>query len=336
MLSRVADSVFWMSSYIERAENVARYIDVNYNLTLGYDESLSEQWSPLIYTTGDHELFDKLYPTANRDNVLRFLAFDKENPNSIVRCVANARENARTIRENISSVMWEEINKLYFMVKSAAQLPSGIEQPFEFCNRVKLASHLIEGATLSTMSHGEAWNFARMGRLLERADKTSRIVDVQYFLLLPEAHGVGSTLDIVRWSALLKSASALEMYRRIQGTITPGKVADFLILDRHFPRSVRFCLNRAQESMRVITGSPAGDFCNRAEQRMGRLRAEFDYTSVADIIDRGLHEFIDDLQGQLNLVGVAIQEDFFTAPPTLLVASQRQSQAGQFQRLGPG
>ncbi|QDU93152.1 alpha-E domain-containing protein [Lignipirellula cremea] len=333
MLSRVADSVFWMSAYVERAENVARYIDVNYNLTLGYDESLSEQWSPLIFTTGDHELFNKHYPEPSRANVLRFLAFDKENPNSILNCVASARENARTIREIISSVMWEEINKLYFMVKSAAQLPSGIEQPYEFCNRVKLASHLIEGATFSTMSHGEAWNFAHMGRLLERADKTSRIVDVQYYILLPEKHDVGSTLDIVRWSALLKSASALEMYRRVQGTITPAKVADFLILDRYFPRSVRFCLIHVQDSMRAITGSPPGAFCNRAEQRMGRLRSEFDYTSAKDIIDRGLHEFIDDFQLQLNRVGSAIQEDFFTSPTltTPPPASQWQTQKSQFQ-----
>ena len=314
MLSRVANSVYWLNRYIERAENVARFIDVNYNLTLGEGNPMGNQWSPLVYTTGDQDDFESRYETSSDDNVLRFLLFDEENPNSILSCVNNARENARTIREVISSVVWEELNKFYLMVRSAAQYGPTLEEPQEFCERVRLASHMLVGATDATTSHTEAWHFSRVGRFIERADKTSRIVDVQYYVLLPNAKDVGTTLDVVRWSALLKSASALEMYRRQHGKILPEHVADFLILDRHFPRSMHFCLLQAQDSLRNITGSDPGTFCNQAEQRMGRLCANMDYTTIADIIEHGLHEYIDSFQSQLNRVGEAIHNDFFITP----------------------
>jgi uncharacterized alpha-E superfamily protein len=199
------------------------------------------------------------------------------------------------------------------MVRSEARNRSKLEQPQEFCDRVRLASHMLVGAMDATMSYGEAWHFSRVGRLIERADKTSRIVDVQYYILLPETRDVGSTLDVVRWSALLKSASALEMYRRQHGKIVPDSVADFLILDRHFPRAMHFCLMKAQESLLNVTGSAPGTFRNLAEQRMGRLCANMDYTSIKDIIQHGLHEYIDSFQDQLNLVGGAIHDDFFTS-----------------------
>lgn len=312
MLSRVAESVYWLNRYVERAENVARFIDVNYNLTLGDVDTLGNQWTPLVNTSGDQEDFDERYQEATRENVLQFLSFDEENPNSIISCVATARENARTIREVIPSVVWEQLNKFFFMVRSAAQFKQTLDQPQEFCDRVRLASHLFVGATDATMSHGEAWNFSRVGRLIERADKTSRIVDVQYFLLLPNTRHVGSELDVVRWSALLKSASALEMYRKQHGKIVPERVADFLLLDRQFPRSMHFCLMKAQESLRQISGTPVGTFRYIAEQRMGRLCSQMDFTSINDIIQLGLHEFIDSFQTQLNLVGAAVRDDFFT------------------------
>lgn len=339
MLSRVANSVFWMSRYIERAENVARFLDVNFNLTLGEGEGLSRQWAPLIYTTGDHQLFEKLYGPANRDNVLAFLAFDQRNPNSILSCVTQARENARGVREVIPGAIWEQINKFYLMVSSAAKaVHSPNHQTNEFCDAVKLYSNTIVGLIYATMSQGEPWHFGRIGRLIERADKTSRIVDVQYFLLLPEPQDVGSSLDILRWSALLKSASALEMYRRIHGRIAPERVAHFLILDRQFPRSMHFCLLNVQQSLHEITGSVAGTFANRSEQLVGRLGAELDYTTVNDIVQGGMHEFIDSFQRRLNALGEAIHRDFFTIaerpatpqPHLNSTASPRQAQ-GQAQ-----
>lgn len=321
MLSRVADSVYWLNRYVERAENVARFIDVNYNITLGEDDSLGNQWAPLVDTTGDRAAFEKRYKHATNENVLRFLLFDEKNPNSILSCVSSARENARTIREVISSVVWEELNKFYLLVCSAAQFHPTLDEPQDFCERVRLASHMFVGATDATTSHGEAWHFSRVGRFVERADKTSRIVDVQYYLLLPEARDVGSTLDVVRWSALLKSASALQMYRRQHGKIVPAHVADFLILDREFPRSMHFCLINAQDSLRNITGSEVGTFRNMAEQRMGRLCSSMDYNGIENIIEHGLHEYIDNFQSQLNLVGAAIRDDFF------ITESQEQSQS---------
>lgn len=313
MLSRVANSVYWLSRYVERAENVARFIDVNYNLTLGETDTLANQWAPLVYTTGDQIPYEKRYGEPTRENVLKFLSFDEQNPNSIITCVSLARENARTIREIIPTVVWEQLNQFYFMVRSAAGNPSVLDQPQDFCERVRLASHLLVGATDATMSHGEGWHFSRAGRLIERADKTSRIVDVQYYILLPDARDVGSALDVVRWSALLRSASALAMYRRQYGKITPSRVADFLILDTQFPRAMHFCLRKAQESLRYITGSTPGTFQNLAEQRMGLLCSNMDYTSVDDIIELGLHQYIDGFQKQLNQVGKAIQDVFFTS-----------------------
>ncbi len=318
MLSRVAECVFWMSRYLERAENTARFIDVNQNLTLertALEEGATggPQWLPLIDTAGDRELFESLHEPADRDReaVLRFLLFRKENPNSIRSCLAQARENARTIRENISTEMWEQINMLSLMVKAAASDPGILRSPYQFLTRVKLASLTIIGITDATMSHAEPWHVVRMGRLLERADKTSRILDVKYFLLLPTPMAVGTQLDVVQWSALLKSASALEMYRRTHGRISPGRVADFLLLDRDFPRSVRYSLIWAEDSLHAITGTRVGAFGNKAEQLLGRLRSELDYTHVDDAIAVGLHEFIDRLQARLNEVGEAVFQSFF-------------------------
>jgi len=328
MLSRVANSVYWLSRYIERAENVARFIDVNYNLTLGETDTLGNQWAPLVYTTGDQEPFDERYGTATRENVLKFLLFDKENPNSILSCASFARENARTIREIMPSVVWEQLNQFYFMVRSAASGDAALDQPQEFCERVRLASHMLVGATDATMSHGEGWHFSRVGRLIERADKTSRIVDVQYYILLPDAQDVGSALDVVRWSALLQSASALAMYRRQYGKILPNHVADFLILDSQFPRAMHFCLRKAQQSLRNITGSTAGTFQNLTEQRIGLLCSSMDYTSIQDIIQHGLHQYIDGFQKQLNLVSEAIRDDFFTSEQSQTQTQSQTSSAG--------
>lgn len=330
MLSRVAESIYWMARYVERAENVARFIDVNDNLTLGEGVDHNEQWAPLVYTTGDEERFNELYEQPDRESVLRFLAFDPRNPNSILSCIAGARENARSVRESITAPMWEQINKFHLMVKSALQNQRFITEPNQFCDMVKHASHSLVGTTYTTMSHGEAWHFARIGRLLERADKTSRIVDVQYYHLLPDLEHVGTALDVVRWSALLQSASALTMYRRVHGRITPEQVADFLLLDRYFPRSMRFCLMRVQASISEITGSRPGTFSCRSEQFSGRLRTEMDYTAVEDIIQQGMHEYIDQFQRRLNEIGDALHKDFFTvdtdADNSRQTSLQRQSQ----------
>lgn len=332
MLSRVADSIFWMSSYVERADNVARFIDVNLNLSLDLGPGLSHQWLPLVYTTGDQEDFHKRYATADQSNVIQFLTFDEENPNSILSCFRSARENARTIREMISSQMWEELNKCYLAVRSAKSNPDVLLSPGDFFNQIKRSAYLLEGVTISTMSHGEAWHFSRLGKLVERADKTSRILDVKYFLLLPSVADVGTPLDTTQWAALLKSASALEMYRKKHGRIIPNRVAEYLILDPDFPRTIRFCVIRAEESLLAITSGTRGSFRNKAEQRLGRMRAELDYAHIDEIVEMGMHEFIDGLQSKLNEVGVAIFETFFA---TRSGSEAIQAPSSSTQTMGP-
>jgi uncharacterized alpha-E superfamily protein len=315
MLSRVANSIYWMSRYLERAENVARFIDVNLNLTLDMPAEIGEQWGPLVNTTGDLELFSKRYKVPTRENVMHFLTFDRDNPNSILSCVRHARENARSVREVISSEMWEQANRFYLLVKDASKNKSLGENPHDFYASVKLESHLFDGITEATMSHGEAWHFLQVGELLERADKTSRILDVKYYILLPDVQAVGTAIDNIQWAALLKSASALEMYRKHSKQIDPTKVADFLILNRDFPRSILSCLDRAAHSLHAITGSSEDAFNNKAEQGLGRLLGELNYTQIDEIIHDGLHEFLDKLQSRLNRIDDAIYETYFTLRP---------------------
>src|ERR1041385_3042096 len=224
MLSRVADSIYWMSRYVERAENVARFVDVNLQLMLDAPSGEDQQWEPLVNTTGDHEDFKKRYGKATQRNVLQFLSFDPENPNSILSCIRAARENARTIREIISSEMWLQLNKFYLMVTAAAADSTDQANPHEFFTEVKNANHLFNGIAAATMTHGEPWHFFHMARMLERAAKTSRILDVKYFILLRSVQDVGTPFDDIQWAAVLRSASAFEMYRKRHGRISPKSV----------------------------------------------------------------------------------------------------------------
>lgn len=311
MLSRVAESIYWMARYIERAENTARYIDVSLNMSLDAPIAFSDQWQPLISITGSLDAFQTSYPRADRDSVIQFLALDLENPSSILSCLNKARENARSTRDVISTDTWEQVNRFYLMVSSPNAARRIRESPGIFFADVKRYSQLIAGVADATTSHGEAWHFMQLGRLLERADNTSRLLDVKYFMLLPSVEEVGGAVDDMEWSILLRSATALAMYRRRFGEITPENVADFLLLDPEFPRSVFFCIERAESSVHAITGTPTGSFRNPVERRVGQLRSELAYAQVHDIITAGLHEFLDNFQGQLNQVGDAISETFF-------------------------
>ncbi len=312
MLSRVADSIFWMSRYIERADNVARFIDVNQKLTLGFQRTMNTQWEPLILTTGDNDLFKKLYGEKyTQENVVQFLTLDSRNPNSIISCLDAARENARCIRDNLSMAIWQALNKFYLMIHAYPRDSYTYANPQKLLDIVKDRSQLIEGAAELTLSHGEAYNISRLGRLIERADKTSRILDVKYYILLPRVQDVGGNLDIVQWAALLNSTSALQMYRRAHGRIEPKKVVSFLVLDRFFPRAMHYCLVHADIALRFLSGAPPYVFSNPAEQLLGRMKTNMDYISVDDIVNNGLHEYIDSFQCQLNELGVNIHDAFF-------------------------
>jgi uncharacterized alpha-E superfamily protein len=311
MLSRVADAIYWTSRYVERAENVARFIDVNFNLVLDTPHSHRPSWEPLVLTTGDQAWFAEHYGTPNPENVLSFLTFDRRYPNSIISTINNARQNALTIREVISREMFEELNTLYLMVNDAARRKEPFEEMASFYDRVKVAGIYYQGVTDSTLSRGEAWHFSRLGRLIERADKTSRILDVKYFVLLPTVGDVGSTLDQVGWAALLNSASALQMYRQTYQVLAPNHVAEFLILDRDFPRSIHYCVTLAQQSLHALTNSPINSYRNPAERLLGQLRANLEYADIETIMQQGLHQYLDQTQIALDGIGEAIRQRFF-------------------------
>ena len=310
LLSRVADSVYWMGRYIERAENVARFIDVNHQLMLDLPLEYGDQWQAIVDTTGDRAVFQERYGAATRQNVVRFLAFDPANQNSIFSCISSARENARTVRETISSEMWEQINNMYHLVTEASRKTVPDSVP-DFCHSVRMACHLLGGITHATMSHNEAWHFIRLGAMLERADKTTRILDVKYFILLPSVSDVGTPYDDVQWSAVLKSVSGFEMYRKRHGRIAPERIVEFLLLDGDFPRAVRYCIGVADTSLRAITGTRPGAFSCVCEQRLGLLRSQLDFAQTDAIIQAGLHEFFDSLQIKMNTIDECVFADFF-------------------------
>ena len=314
LLSRVAEAVYWLGRYIERAENVARFLAVNQNLMLDLPQGYADQWQPIVDTTGDRAEFLERYGAATQDAVVRFLAFDPENPNSIYSCILAARENARSVRETISSEMWTQINSLYLLLTAESRKEEPTDLP-TFCHQVRMGCHLIHGILHATMSHNEAWQFIRLGTLLERADKTTRILDVKYFILLPSVSDVGTPFDDVQWSAVLKSVSGFEMYRKRYGRLSPDRIVEFLLLDGEFPRSFRYCVSLADRALHYITGTPGGTFSCPSEQRMGILRSELDFAGVDAILAAGLHEFCDAAQTKMNTIDECIKGDFFALRP---------------------
>ncbi len=297
LLSRVADAVYWLGRYIERAENVARFLDVNHNLMLDLPQGYADQWQPIVDTTGDRAPFLERYGAATQDNVVRFLAFDPENPNSIYSCVLAARENARSVRETISSEMWQQINSLYLLITAESRRTEPTDLP-TFCHQVRMGCHLIHGILHVTMSHNEAWQFIRLGTLLERADKTTRILDVKYFILLPSVSDVGTPYDDVQWSAVLKSVSGFEMYRKRYGRIAPDRIVEFLLLDSEFPRSFRYCIGHRGPRTALHHRYPRRHFFvperaayGRSAQRTGlRRRGIHPGRGTARILRRGADE----------------------------------------------
>ena len=317
MLSRVADAIYWMNRYLERAENYARFLDVNFNLSLELPPDFSAQWKPLVDTTGDWPLYESLYGKVEKNKVIYFLAFDEKNPNSIFNSLRNVRENARSVRPDITKEVWEQINYLYYFIKEEKSKKRWQKKDPRSClNEIKKGCQLLYGIFDVTISHNDGWHFGRIGRLIERADKTSRVLDVKYHMLLPEKKMVGSPFDLIQWAALLKSVSAYDMYRKRYGKLTAISIAEFLILDKEFPRSILRCLIDAEESLQKITGSPAG-YSNAAERHLGLLKANLEYADFNEIFNTGLHEFLDTFQAKLNEVSSAIYESFFSVQNVL-------------------
>ncbi|GAB5410717.1 MAG: alpha-E domain-containing protein [Balneolaceae bacterium] len=325
MLSRVAESIYWLGRYVERAENYARFIDVNFNLMLDLPPGLKEQWEPLIAATGDLKAYNEQFDSFDRLHTIFFLAFDADNPNSMFSSIIKARENARTVREKITKESWEKLNEVYLFVKEGVDKKVWEqEDPREFITTVKYKIQLLYGIGDNSVARTEGYYFLKLGQFLERADKTSRILDVKYHILLPSPKEVGTTLDILQWMALLKSVSGFNIYRQIYGNIDPSKIVEFLVLNKYFPRSIYFCLTEAEDCLQKISESPSRGFRNNAEKHLGALCAHLEFSDVNDVINLGLHEFLDELQLKLNHISIAIHNHFFTVGDTLTTQEQAQ------------
>jgi uncharacterized alpha-E superfamily protein len=342
MLSRVANSLYWMSRYVERAENIARIVDVNLQLLLDFrnlnEERLAQHWLPIVQTTGDEAQFFSLHKKATGNAVTEFLVFQMENPNSIVSSICQARENARMVRDQVTIEFWEELNRLYWFVKTPQARKVWSESPSEFFQQIKSSSLHLIGLTEATLIHNEGWWFLQMGKFIERADKTSRILDVRY-QIAPETGGAvhnnsadASEADALEWSAILRSCSAWDAYKSIYGAeVNPKLVAEFLLFNEDFPRSVRFCVAELNRALRRISGVAEGRFCNNAEKLAGRLVAELQFSTVDEIFELGLHTYLDQLQTKLNGIGAAmfdayIFQKFDNLVDAIMVQQEEQQQ----------
>ncbi|HVU26311.1 MAG TPA: alpha-E domain-containing protein [Verrucomicrobiae bacterium] len=320
MLSRVANSLYWMARYIERAENIARIVDVNLQLLLdlrGLDEKKSAAyWLPIVQATGDETAFFKLHPRATGQAVTEFLVFQNENPNSIVQAIYQARENARMVRDQITLELWEELNRLYLFVRLPQAREIWQNSPSEFFQEIKSGSLHLIGIANATLIRNEGWWFVQAGQFIERADKTTRILDVRH-KTLPE-RGVPKIVnqnEALEWAAVLRSCSAWDAYKTIYGAdIHPRLVAEFLLLNDNFPRSARFCVSELNRALRRVSGVAEGMFCNEAEKLTGRLLAELQFSVVDEIFDFGLHQYLDEAQKKLNTIGDALFRAYIFQP----------------------
>ncbi len=320
MLSRVANLVYWMARYLERAENTARIVDVNAQLVLDLQSRQAaddpKSWEPLVYVTGDEDKFFELYgDDVTERAVIEFMLFDKRNPSSLISCIAFARENARCIRDQLSGDVWETLNTFYLKLKSDdfaryAQLGSA-----EYLHRVKTQIQLLFGVADSMIPRTDLWWFFQLGRHLERADNTSRILDVKYYMLLPDANAVGSALDMVQWASVLRSCSAFEAFRRSRrGQLNLERVVDYLLRDPVFPRSILFSISEAEQALSQITAAGNHLEDNPPARLLGELRTELEQIAVLTVITDGMHEFLDDVQMKISDVHAAIQATFVDYP----------------------
>ncbi|MEM8866728.1 MAG: alpha-E domain-containing protein [Verrucomicrobiota bacterium] len=334
MLSRVADSLYWMSRYIERAENIARLLDVNLQLLLDFeemdDDKLKEHWEPVIRAAGEEELFYELYDQADSRSVTDFLTFNRKNSSSVISCMLAARDNARMIRDQISTEMWQCLNQAYLFLKSNNAKQVWENGPYEFYSQIQDYSHSFQGLADATFTHTEGFYFMRVGKFLERADKTSRILDIKYHILLPSLEEVGGAVDAVQWGAILRSCSAFEAYHRIFVTsVTPMKVSEFLIFSEKFPRSIKFCVRELDKNLHKISGCPLAEYSNKAERASGRILSDLNYSSIHDAFDHGLHEYLVNLQDRFAEIGKAVFDTYmFHQRPDMAseIAVQQQQQ----------
>ena len=311
MLSRVADSLYWMSRYLERAEHTARLVNVNLYLTLDRAPvDAARHWGRLLAGL-------RMPPSMPSDSDLAAHAtgqvLDLANRDSIAASIAAARENARQVREQISSEMWQQINRLFLAVRRDAPDPGWTGRTHDFLMSVIEGVHLFQGITNATMTHGEGWHFIELGRYVERAGATAALLEVHYSDPPgPATTGVGG--EYVEWVGLLRSCCAFEAYcRQYTADLRSDRIAEFLILSAQFPRSVRYAARHIQSSLQTIaqlTGRGPG----RAERLAGRLLASLDYGQVDEIMSGNLLEYLQSIVRQAGQIGAAVHQQYVSYP----------------------
>ena len=315
-----------MSRYLERAENTARVLDVNQTLLLDFEVPTEQQWQPLLIISGIHDFAD---PT-NAEAVQNHLTWSADNPCSIVSSLGYARENARSIREVISAEMWERINYYHLWILGPVARAMYDYDRNAFYSQVKRINELLFGIAEGTMAHGEAWDFLRLGKYLERACQTARILDVKYHMLLPRPDLVNTPIDNAHWIAILKSCSGYEPFHKQRQSFEKGtSIADFLIFDPIFPRSVRRCLLYCQEATHKISGRKRHQAKNEAERLLENLVDWLSLATIDDLVKAGLHESLTSVIDKIHDIGGAITRtyfDFDQAQVMEMLQGQRQSQ----------
>lgn len=327
MLSRVADNLYWMSRYLERAEHTARLIDVNLDQRLDQTaEDTNQRWERLLASL-------HIPPVENEMNdaysITEALTIDASNDSSIVSCIATARENARQVREQISSEMWEQLNRLFLQIKHTSMEDVWYAEPHDFLTSVKEGVHLFQGITDATMSHSEGWHFIYVGRFIERASATAALLDVHFRALLQgQENDTSVPLDYLGWVGLLRSCAAFEAYCKVYtATIQPNSIAEFLLLNAEFPRSVRFAASMNQAALQAIAKSTNIRNAGRAERLAGRLRAALDYDQIEEIMYSDMHAYLENIQRQCTQIHTAIHHVYIAYPIDVALTSRGASQA---------
>lgn len=313
MLSRTADHLFWMSRYTERAENTARMLDVNYQTSfLPQSDAVALMgWQGLLSISELLPTYTAEHGDINVRNVMDFMVKDESNPSSIVSCLGAARENARAVRGTLTTEVWETQNQTWLEVKRMIKSGEFEHDPSQFFEWVKYRSHLSRGVTVGTMLMDEALYFMRLGTFLERADNTARLVDVKFHAVQSDffgsTNGKDQEYDFYHWSAILRSVSAFEVYRKVyRDVIRPERVAELLILRPDMPRSLHASLNEVVNNLAMVVN----DQSSETHRRAGKLRAELKYGRIDEILATGLHAYLTQFLDRVNDLGAQISRDF--------------------------
>ena len=313
MLSRTADHLFWMSRYTERAENTARMLNVVHETALlpQSAERAQEGWLGMLSISELIPAYTARHGTVTRDGVLHFMVRDGSNPSSILSCLRAARENARAVRGTLTSEVWETQNQTWLEVNRMLAEGAFERDPGQFFEWVKYRSHLSRGVTLGTMLQDEAFHFLRLGTFLERADNTARLLDVKFHAVESEFHGLAPAreheADFYHWSAVLRSVSAFEVYRKVyRDAISPERVAELLILRRDMPRSLHASLREVVDNLAQVSN----DHSAETQRRAGRLLADLQYGRIDEILATGLHAFLTQFLDRVNDLGSGVSRDF--------------------------